>query len=79
MRILRFEGVLAGSNRHPGRLESDFPIVTRPRLPSLEHDGIVSLVITVMEIDQIRRPHITPLGVIIEIGNLFKVLTIVCQ
>jgi hypothetical protein len=74
-----FERILAGSNLYPCRLEPSFQIVNHDRLPSAEVHGIVSLIVTVMQVHQIVCPHITALSRIIELSNLVKMLAIVGQ
>ena len=47
------------------------------RLPEAEGHGIVGLIITVMEIDQIMSPDVTLLSRIVQIGNIIELFAIV--
>src|SRR5262249_25547523 len=74
-----FQGIFAFADWHPGGFEPSFQGVEVYRFPSPEVHGVVSLIITVRQIDEIMGPHITPLSRIIQIDDLLKMLTIVRQ
>ena len=62
---------------HPGGPEAGFYDVQVGRLPEPAVDGVIGELITIMEIDQIVRPHITILRVVVKISNFLKVFAIV--
>ena len=73
------QGIFAFADWNPGGSEPSFQGVEVYRFPSPEVHGGVSLIIAVMQIDEMMGPHITPLSRIIQIGDLLKVRTIVRQ
>jgi hypothetical protein len=64
------------ADRHPRRCEPSRQGVDLDGLPSPEIHGIVGVIITVMEIDPMMGPDITPLGLIIQLGDLVEMLAI---
>jgi len=72
-----FETILALADGHPGGPEAGFYDVQVGRLPEPAVDGVIGELITIMEIDQIVRPHITILRVVVKISNFLKVFAIV--
>lgn len=75
--ITVLEGILARADRPTRGFEPGLQGVDLDGLPSSEVHRIVGLVITVMQIDQIMGPDITPLAMIIQISDLVKMLAIV--
>ena len=78
-RITLVEGILTLSDRHTHGFEASFQRVDLDGFPSLEGDRVICLVSTLMKIHQIMGPYITALGVIVELGNLVKMLAVVSQ
>ena len=72
-----FEAILALADGHPGGPEAGFDGVQVGRLPETAVDGIIGELIAIMEIDQIVRPDITILRVVVKIRNFLKVFAIV--
>ena len=61
-RIVIFEDQLALTHAHPSGREPGFDALQVGRLPQAEINGIIGVIITVMEIDQIVCPDIALLG-----------------
>jgi len=72
-----FEAIRALAEGHPGGPEAGFSGVQVRRLPETAVDGIIGERITIREMDQIVRPHITIWRVVVKIRDCIKVFAIV--
>jgi hypothetical protein len=76
LRSVVLESGLAVADRHPRSCEPSLQGVDLDGFPEPDIHGIVGVIITVMAMDQIMGPDITPLGMIIQICDLVAMLAI---
>jgi site-specific DNA recombinase len=73
------QGAFALLELQPYRQQTVFQLFQVSRLPQLEEQRVIGVVIAVVHGHQIVRPDIPPLDVVKQIGNLLKMLAIMRQ
>ena len=77
--IAVLEDLCALADRHTCGFEPGFQCIDLDGFPQPEVHRIVGLIITVLQIDEMMGPHLTPLCGIIQIGDLVKMLAMMSQ